>query len=228
MTSKICKDCGILKLLNEFYKRKQTKDGYWGNCKICVIKRVKERYYSSEGREKIRQYEYERVRRPERIKKHNIYNKKWVKKNWRQVLEKNYLYKKKCRELEIGEFSRESKDKYNAYVKNKYYNNINYRLAVSLRNRTYIAVKKGQKTGSAVSDLGCSIKELRNYLEEKFSEGMNWNNWGEKGWHIDHIAPLSSFDLSNREEYLKAVNYKNLQPLWAKDNWKKGASVPTI
>ena len=48
---------------------------------------------------------------------------------------------------------------------------------------------------------------------------MSWSNYGE--WHIDHIIPLSSFDLMDREQFLEAVNYRNLQPMWADDNRKK-------
>ena len=84
-----------------------------------------------------------------------------------------------------------------------------------------LAIKSSQKAGSAVRDLGCSIEDLRTHLEYKFQKGMTWENRGKYGWHIDHIVPLSKFDLSKKEEFLKACHYTNLQPLWAKDNLKK-------
>ena len=95
----------------------------------------------------------------------------------------------------------------------------------SLRSRLIKAIKFGEKGGSAVDDLGCTIKEFRLYVESLFQKGMTWDNWSLKGWHMDHIKPLSSFDLTNREELLKAVHYTNLQPLWAKDNLSKGSKI---
>ena len=54
-----------------------------------------------------------------------------------------------------------------------------------------------------------------------FLDGMTWENWDLKGWHIDHIKPLSKFNLKDEDELTKALNYKNLQPLWAYDNLSK-------
>jgi hypothetical protein len=101
-------------------------------------------------------------------------------------------------------------------------NDINRRLKVDLRSRLNRAISGMYKSGSAVSDLGCSIEELKTYLESKFQPGMTWENKGIHGWHVDHIIPLSSFNLENRDELLKACHYTNLQPLWAKDNLSKG------
>jgi hypothetical protein len=41
------------------------------------------------------------------------------------------------------------------------------------------------------------------------------------GWHIDHIKPCSTFNLSIKEEQLKCFNYENLQPLWWFENLEK-------
>lgn len=94
-----------------------------------------------------------------------------------------------------------------------------------MRSRVGDAIRNGQKAGSAVRDLGCTVEELKKHLESRFRPGMTWENWSPTGWHIDHIKPLASFDLTDRAQFLQACCYTNLQPLWAEDNLKKGASV---
>ena len=71
--------------------------------------------------------------------------------------------------------------------------------------------------------LGCTFDELKKHLESKFSDGMNWNNYGRKGWHIDHIVPCCFFDLTRIDEQKKCFHYTNLQPLWAKTNLFKAS-----
>lgn len=95
------------------------------------------------------------------------------------------------------------------------------RLRGRLRKRMLRAIESNAKGGSAIKDLGCSIEFLKTYLESKFTVGMSWDNWGHKGWHIDHIRPLVSFDLTVHEQVKQACHYTNLQPLWAIDNLKK-------
>jgi hypothetical protein len=103
-----------------------------------------------------------------------------------------------------------------------YQTNPNFKLQIILRSRVYSVLKRGAKVGSAVNDLGCSVEELRIHLETQFQPGMTWDNHGRDGWHIDHIRPLSAFDLSDPEQFKEACHYTNLQPLWAKDNLSKG------
>ena len=111
------------------------------------------------------------------------------------------------------------------YVKKRRKIDIQFKLSLTLRARLNKAVRGNYKTGSAIRDLGCSIDEFKVYLESKFLSGMSWDNWNCNGWHIDHIKPLASFDLTDRNQLLQACHYANLQPLWAKDNISKGDKI---
>ena len=68
--------------------------------------------------------------------------------------------------------------------------------------------------------IGCEIDYLIYYIQCKFTDDMSWDNYGSF-WHVDHIHPCSSFDLSKEDEQRKCFHYKNLQPLWAVDNLRK-------
>jgi hypothetical protein len=94
------------------------------------------------------------------------------------------------------------------------------KLKSSLRSRLYAFVK-GKNKKSSFEYVGCSIDELKEHLSNQFTDGMSWDNYGE--WHIDHITPCASFDLSKESDIFDCFNYSNLQPLWAKDNLAKGA-----
>lgn len=108
-----------------------------------------------------------------------------------------------------------------AYDRRSIIENPQRRISKNLRHRISKAAKGLVKGGSAVALLGMSVEDFKVYLEGLFCEGMSWNNYGE--WHIDHIKPLILFDLSSEDECMTAFNHKNLQPLWASDNMKKGA-----
>jgi hypothetical protein len=110
------------------------------------------------------------------------------------------------------------KDKRKIRYKNR---SIQDKLKALLRTRVYNALKGKLKEQSCLVLLGCTISEFKAHLESLFQSSMSWDNWSLYGWHIDHIIPLSSFDLSNSEELAKACHYTNLQPLWAKDNLSK-------
>lgn len=125
----------------------------------------------------------------------------------------------------MSNYSQNNKEKIkkqqSIYCKNRRAADIQFKIASNLRSRLSHAIKDMQKGGSAIEDLGCSIQEFKSILESKFHPGMSWTNYGE--WHIDHIIPLSKFNLADTEQLKKACHYSNLQPMWAKDNWSKGA-----
>lgn len=146
-----------------------------------------------------------RAKHPERVKA-------WRTANKEKLAQKNH------------ERYLKNKDKWNLKTRtNKaklYKTSLNFRLCISLRSRIAGALKKNKKPGSVTKDLGCTIEQLKVHLESMFKPGMSWSNRNE--WHVDHIKPLSSFDLTNREQFLKACHYTNLQPLWAIENLRKG------
>lgn len=133
-------------------------------------------------------------------------------------------YDKKYREDNKVKIAADKK----AYYTHKMKTDTNYKLRHYLRMRMRIALKNNSKRGSAVRDLGCSIQELRVRLESMFyadttGQQMSWDNYGYGSgkWQIDHIKALYLFDLNNREQFLQACHYTNLQPLWHDDHTKK-------
>jgi hypothetical protein len=158
----------------------------------------------------------------------NVKSKAYYEANRDKILlqQKDYFEANKDKiRLQQKDYFEANKDKINSYYKNKLKTDIQYKLSRNLRNRLRDAVKNNYKAGSAVKDLGCSIKELKQHLESKFLPGMSWDNWTFYGWHIDHIKPLSSFNLRDRNQLLEACHYTNLQPLWATDNLIKSDNI---
>lgn len=203
-----CKKCLIDKNLDLFPKNSPSLYGHTHICKECTHTRIK----------KFRQenIEYVKEQKKEINKKYNDihrYKKRVHQKEYYSNIKNTTEYKKKHSKWN------------NTYNKKRKDTDPNYKLKLNLRARLNQAIRYGYKAGSAVRDLGCSIEELRIQLESKFQPGMTWENWSRTGWHIDHIKPLASFDLTNREQFLEACHYSNLQPLWAKDNIKKAAEV---
>ena len=105
--------------------------------------------------------------------------------------------------------------------------NLTIRIKEALRGRIWSTLKGNyeDRGGSAKKLLGCSIYQFKQHLESKFQPGMTWENWSQEGWHIDHIIPLSSFDLTDPEQCKIAFHYSNQQPLWAFENRSKGCKL---
>ncbi|MCI4437669.1 MAG: hypothetical protein JHC33_12755, partial [Ignisphaera sp.] len=85
---------------------------------------------------------------------------------------------------------------------------------ISSRIRTALKRNIALKNTKSIKLLGCDVSFLKLYIESKFLPTMTWENYG-KYWHIDHIIPCASFDLSIEEEQKKCFHYTNLQPLFA-------------
>lgn len=152
--------------------------------------------------------------------------KAFYEKNGRAERRKNSEWKKKNaeRHSEINNrWSRNNRWYANDLHRKRSQSDYMYRLKRALRrsvNRAffYTTESKRKKTEAV---LGCSWEQARQHMESKFKPGMSWDNYGE--WHIDHIIPLATAKTAEDAERLSRIS--NLQPLWAKDNMRKGAKI---
>ena len=121
-------------------------------------------------------------------------------------------------------FQRTKLDRYK-YRNERYKTVTEVRITELLRKRFKSLVYKGFKKESAIDLLGCSLDYFKSYIESKFYIGMSWENHGLKTWHIDHIKPCASFDLTKVENQKICFHYTNMQPLWAFDNLSKSDKI---
>jgi len=218
---KICTQCGLEKELIKFEKRSASKDGHNASCKVC-----RSNYYiqRKEQRKKYNEDYYKN-----NVEHLQEYASGYYHKNQEHMQQYSREYYKKNREARVQyskDYSKNNRKAINEYIKNKSDKDINFKLNRRIRATINTEINrsrnKNTKSYKTLELLGCSISEARSYLESKFLEGMSWDNHGLKGWHIDHIKPLASFDLTDPEQQKQAFHYTNLQPLWWRENLQKG------
>jgi hypothetical protein len=164
---------------------------------------------------------------PEKAKEYrdrfNAKNPNYEKEYSRTLREKRPSFNKEaCARYREKEGFNESRREYNKkYLQQARISDKQVALRDNLRSRIRTALKAQNqvKSTKTLELIGCSIEELRKHLENLFTEGMMWQNYGM--WHIDHKKPCSLFDLTQESEQKACFHYTNLQPLWAIDNLKK-------
>jgi len=149
------------------------------------------------------------------------YNKKY-KHKFRDKLAKQKCVWLKVNPEKLQRVKANSRVRYTRWIKIKRQDPI-FRAVENLKHRIRTVIIRQYKQNSSLELFGCSVIEIRIYLESLFKEGMTWYNYGK--WHIDHIIPCSSFDLTKVEEQEKCFHYTNLQPLWAIDNLRKSNKI---
>jgi len=167
---------------------------------------------------KIYNQNYYQTHKEKILKQHTEYRKNYIPKPYKWNNRIKYLQGKKRHykkhKKEILEYRRKR-------YKKLYGTNLSYTMRRRIGSRITDALKHNSKALSTFQLLGCNINYLKQYLENQFKKGMTWDNYGIRGWHIDHIKPCCTFDLSKPEEQKKCFHYTNLQPLWAKENYSK-------
>jgi len=198
-----CKICGVLS------PRTDLPCKGWRKCKDCMRKYQKA--FREKNKERLRLYNQQyriekkveislqrkqfRIENAERLRLNNRIN--WAKNGEKYSAQH---YQRKVQRLKTD---------------------LCFKLRETIRSRIAMAIRGSAKRGSAIELLGCTIEEFKQYIEAKFQPGMTWGNWSLKGWHLDHIKPIASFDLSDPKQLAEACHFTNMQPLWAKDNLDK-------
>ncbi len=229
--TRVCSKCHIEKPITEYTKDRKSYRRDCTQCKRDSTKRWRLKNLDR-ARKKARQY----------YKEWRLKNLDYLRKKGRQYYHENkerrdqdvVLWRERNPE-HISNYRRqyrkdnleEIKKKRNKYYKIKCENDLNFLLLTRFRCRIREALKvqHANKNNTTYELTGCDRIELKNHFESLFTDGMSWDNYGIHGWSIDHIIPCASFDLTDPEQQKICFHYSNLQPLWAKDNQKKGAKL---
>jgi hypothetical protein len=190
--------------VKQYRKKMESKESYQIKRKIYL-----EKYYSN----------------PKNKEKRLKWLKEWRKRDY--VRKKKLDYKKRNKEhirKQSSEYAKrpEVRERVRNQVRKRLKNDPVFLIKYRLRTRFYQYVKRGlaKKQVKTSKLIGCDWKYLKNHLQKRFKKGMSWQNFGK--WHIDHIKPMSHFDLMKVKDQYLCCNYKNLQPMWATDNLSKG------
>lgn len=199
---------------------------------------IKKNRESLRKENKRRHSHYETL--PEYKKKRSEYMKKYnarpdVKKRMREYSRRPEVVARRLEKAATPEARKKQSAKSTSPEGRKYFREYqksrradeNFRILHCLRSRLLSAFELtgAKKCASTLELVGCDIGHLKKYLESQFTEGMTWENHSKDGWHIDHVIPCSKFDLSCHEHQRVCFHFTNLQPLWAKDNCRKHATL---
>ncbi len=229
---------------NQEYFKKYNKMYYINNkdklmkkmkdyCNTENYKKSKKKYYINNKeiiKEKAKNYYYDNIN--ECQEKHKIYrdNNKEHLNNYN----KNYYHNnKEVDKVRCKKWREDNKEYYREYCRKSFINkrnsDVEFRILCNLRRRIHHALMGENKSARTIELLGCDIDFLKVHLEKTALRNgyMNFNieDFDGKDFYLDHVLPVSSFDLCNVEEQRRCFNFMNLQILSALDNLRKGSKV---
>lgn len=207
--SKVCSKCRECKPLEHFAKNSQRKDGLQAKCKACVNERYRT---DTEYRAKMK------------ANSHRYYHDNWDRVRQYRIdtaaarAEYNKAYKPRRAEW-IAKRKREDPG---------------FKLHLRVQHRILMALKTGdglQKSAGTRELLGLDPQTARAWIEFQFEPGMSWDNHGgaaadgDPCWEIDHVLPVTRFDLADPAQQRVAFAWTNLQPKWKQDNRSKHNAI---
>lgn len=172
---------------------------------------------------------------------HALLGEQWWEANWEGVVD---TYWNKCSDLVIARMEAPNDSIHSVYYRiniererkrsregaSKRWReakpNSLLRIKNKLRNHVYRICKYSGTIKSRKTDeyLGCTIDQAKRHIEKQFKKGMTWANHGIV-WEIDHILPLSAFDLNRKDQQMIATHFTNLRPEWKTINRVKSNKI---
>jgi hypothetical protein len=215
-SSKVCRGCNVEKSLSDFPKNRHYGSGLDAQCKQC--RNAKNKKYREANSETF-----------------NAQRRKYLSKKSVQIKAKRKPGDRLKKRQYDQVYRQEKADVIRGYKKEweaKNKNNPLLKIKRNLRRRISHVLGGNYKTNRTFDLIGCSPAQFKAHIESQFTQGMTWDNYGATGWHIDHIKPCFTFDLSNPDQQKECFHYTNQRPLWAIDNlsrprrqFKQGISV---
>ena len=220
-----------------FKNKKKESDKKYRLKNIEKLKISKKLYYqkvknTESHKEKRRAWSRLYNKTPKRME----YNRLLKRKNYKRNTERQAIYwinnpesfkqRESWKKIYMRNYRKQNRLKILLQIKTRRENDPNFKMRNTLRSRIWTVLKRKNTTKlvSTLTLLGVdSVETVIKHIEKQFKNGMTWNNHGE--WHLDHIKPCASFDLTCPVQQLACFNYNNLQPLWASDNMSKGAKI---
>jgi hypothetical protein len=223
----ICKSCKNIKY-KEYVKNKLSKmyeQDVKRNCSTCSIELTKENQVKNRPTCKNC---YNATRKDYKKNNKDLIiesNKEYYKNNKAIINEKNhnayvanrekYLAKKK-------EWKNKNRDTYNAKVNERFRTNPIARLKRNCRTKINHLLKSNSLNpkSTILKLLDCTFKQLKEWLQSNFKEGMTFDNYGSF-WSVDHVIPCAKFDLSKDDDIKNCFRWCNIQPLEGQINSSK-------
>ena len=205
--SKVCSKCKMVKTLNEFYKDSSQKSGYYPSCRTCkhnTVKELAQKYSLLAGRETKEKKVCSQCKKEKNVSEYS---------------------KNRCHKDGLDNVCKHCKRIYNcAYTKTRAQYDPEFKLHSNLRCRLGRALRGKSKTQTTRQLIGLDFEMFTKWIEYQLEEGMTMQNYGSV-WQLDHVLPISSFNLLDEEELQKAMNWKNIRPLLPLRNIQKSNKI---
>ena len=191
---KICTRCNINQNDECFYIIKNGKSLH-SKCKTCC----------------------QILNKENQVKRNKDNKKEYNKKYYSEFKSDISLQNRQQKNMYQREYYQLNKDVIFEKEKERYHNDIQFRLSKIYRNRlnSYI---KGEK--ELVKYLNCNLIELKNFIEIQFEKDMFWDNRNNI-WELDHVIPVSKFNLEIPLHKEVCFHWSNLKPIYTSINKQK-------